>query len=51
MKKVLTTEELSATMSITSKEQRLEMLEKLYKEIEGEYDHIVEKLDAADSSF
>ncbi|RXG60256.1 Histone acetyltransferase type B catalytic subunit [Armadillidium vulgare] len=44
LKKVLSPEELAAALSITSREQRLETLENLYKNLEEEYNIVIEKL-------
>jgi len=50
LKKILKPEEYNATMTMTSKDQRLESLEHQYTELEEHYSHIIERLAAADLS-
>ncbi|KAG7164503.1 Histone acetyltransferase type B catalytic subunit-like 2, partial [Homarus americanus] len=50
LKKVLKPEEYAATMTITSKDQRLESLERQYAELEEHYLHVLERLASADLS-
>ncbi|XP_066978661.1 histone acetyltransferase type B catalytic subunit isoform X1 [Macrobrachium rosenbergii] len=50
LKKVLRPEEYAATMTITSKDQRLESLERQYAELEEHYIHVLERLAASDLS-
>jgi len=50
LKKILKPEEYTATMTMTSKEQRLESLEHQYQELEERYSHTLERLAAADLS-
>lgn len=47
LQKALNTEELRSTLSTSTKEQRLENLEKQYQTLEGEYRHILERLAAS----
>lgn len=44
LKKVLKPEEYAATMSITSREKRLESLERQYSELEEHYLRVLERL-------
>lgn len=50
LKKVLKPEEYAATMTITSKDQRLESLERQYAELEEHYLHVLERLASAELS-
>ncbi|XP_069187293.1 histone acetyltransferase type B catalytic subunit isoform X2 [Procambarus clarkii] len=50
LKKVLRPEEFAATMTVTSKDQRLESLERQYTELEEHYLHVLERLASADLS-
>ncbi|KAK7086526.1 histone acetyltransferase 1 [Halocaridina rubra] len=50
LKKVLRPEEYAATMTITSKEQRIESLERQYVDLEEHYLHVLERLAASNLS-
>merc|ERR1739838_198077 len=50
LKKILKPEEYQATMTMTSKDQRLESLEHQYQDLEQHYSHIPERLASADLS-
>ncbi|XP_069978242.1 histone acetyltransferase type B catalytic subunit isoform X1 [Penaeus vannamei] len=50
LKKILKPEEYQATMTITSKEQRLESLERQYNDLEEHYLHVLERLAATNLS-
>ncbi|CAL4072238.1 unnamed protein product [Meganyctiphanes norvegica] len=50
LKKILKPEEFTATMTMTSKDQRLESLEHQYQELEDHYSHILERLAGSDLS-
>ncbi|XP_069951943.1 histone acetyltransferase type B catalytic subunit isoform X2 [Cherax quadricarinatus] len=50
LKKVLRPEEFAATMTVTSKDQRLESLERQYAELEEHYLHVLERLAGSDLS-
>lgn len=50
LKKVLRPEEYAATMTVTSKDQRLESLERQYVELEEHYSQVLERLAASDLS-
>jgi len=47
LQRALNTEELRSTLSTSTREQRLENLEKLYQALEGEYRHTLERLAAS----
>ncbi|XP_071526683.1 histone acetyltransferase type B catalytic subunit isoform X2 [Panulirus ornatus] len=50
LKKFLKPEEYAATMTITSRDQRLESLERQYAELEEHYVHVLERLASAELS-
>ncbi|XP_076356515.1 histone acetyltransferase 1 [Tachypleus tridentatus] len=50
LKKTLRPEELRAALQYTNKEQRIEQLEKQYREVEVEYRHVLERLATSSSS-
>lgn len=47
LKQVLTDDELKATDKLESREQRLENLDRQYKELEDDYQHVIERLAAS----
>lgn len=47
LKNVLAEDELKATEQLKSREQRLENLDRQYKELEDEYQHVIERLAAS----